>query len=520
MHALRHLAVVKAQQREFVVAMDVRDAADRLCKDQRLRAERAVLDDPRSICDIATLLAKQGRELRELRARHRATRARLDREMQSWEDRSVFFPGPENVDKTETEPAALSPAPRALVAPALAVTPSWGAFRTPAGETWRHAGTATKAFLEAGGDRYFSDFGARGCSSAVPEAKILSPAIRALDFDGSEAGQEDKTPHRGISPLTTQQETSRTIDGRSKSRDPRPRPASAWSRFGRRGTWLRRPSANDAAVTAAGVRSSSGGSVSLSSPRLALPRPGEARAAECEDWRAVSLGAPADVAPQTAANDWRSLAMTRARDPGTRAAAARAYGEYRDALDVVSADADDPKRTTIRGFANARAAAETRRAPFLGRRDRSSSSDRVGLDDGAIARDEAWTRRGQTGPTGRRAPACVEDAWTTAAENDDDARVWSPRGASLRRAVGVGESRRRGATSPVAVDASASFAHEALRPLDAERVRREDARLRAGGGAKGRLPTGAFFEARRGEPAGTRRGGAWTLSKTPNSARP
>ena len=212
--------------------------------------------------------------------------------------------------------------------------------------------------------------------------------------------------------------------------------------------------------------------------------------------------------------------MMRARDPGTRAAAARAYGEYRDALDVVSADADDPKRTTIRGFANARAAAETRRAPFLGRRDRSSSSDRVGLDDGAIARDEAWTRRGQTGPTGRRAPACVEDAWTTAAENDDDARVWSPRGASLRRAVGVGESRRRGATSPVAVDASASFAHEALRPLDAERVRREDARLRAGGGAKGRLPTGAFFEARRGEPAGTRRGGAWTLSKTPNSARP
>ena len=84
MHALRHLAVVKAQQKEFALAMDVRDAADRLCEDQRLSAERAVLDDARSVSDIATLLAKQGRELGELRARHRATRARLDRELASW----------------------------------------------------------------------------------------------------------------------------------------------------------------------------------------------------------------------------------------------------------------------------------------------------------------------------------------------------------------------------------------------------------------------------------------------------
>ena len=113
MHALRHLAVVKAQQKEFALAMDVRDAADRLCEDQRLRAERGVLDDPRSISDIAALLAKQGRELGALRARHRATRARLDRETRSWGARGVFFPGPESVDETETEadPAASSPAP-------------------------------------------------------------------------------------------------------------------------------------------------------------------------------------------------------------------------------------------------------------------------------------------------------------------------------------------------------------------------------------------------------------------------
>ena len=68
-HALRHLAVVKAQQKEFALAMDARDAADRLREDQRLSAERAVLDDPRSISDITALLAKQGRELGELRAK-------------------------------------------------------------------------------------------------------------------------------------------------------------------------------------------------------------------------------------------------------------------------------------------------------------------------------------------------------------------------------------------------------------------------------------------------------------------
>ena len=95
----------------------------------------------------------------------------------------------------------------------------------------------------------------------------------------------------------------------------------------------------------------------LSIPRLALPA-GEARAAEREDWRAVSSGAPADVAPPTAADDWRSLAMMRARDPGTRAAAAHAYGEYRDALDIVSSDANDPKRTANRGFAGAASAAQ------------------------------------------------------------------------------------------------------------------------------------------------------------------
>ena len=158
MHALRHLAVVKAQQKEFALAMDVRDAADRLCEDQRLSAERAVLDDARSVSDIATLLAKQGRELGELRARHRATRARLERELASWGEtgeRGVFFPGPESSDERQADPAprpaASSPVPRALAAPAAVVTPSWGAFRTPAGETRRHAGTATKAFLEAGG---------------------------------------------------------------------------------------------------------------------------------------------------------------------------------------------------------------------------------------------------------------------------------------------------------------------------------------------------------------------------------
>ena len=222
--------------------MDVRDAADRLCEDQRLSAERAVLDDARSVSDIATLLAKQGRELGELRARHRATRARLDRELASWGETGEPR-GPERSDETEADsapgPATSSPAPRALAAPAAVVTPSWGAFRTPAGETRRHAGTATKAFLEAGGHR----FEAGGVSSRFPEAENVSLAIRALDFDvSSDAG--DETALRGGSTQTTPRKTPRGYDKPPDTRDARPRPASAWSRFGRRRSWLRRPSAN------------------------------------------------------------------------------------------------------------------------------------------------------------------------------------------------------------------------------------------------------------------------------------
>ena len=561
MHALRHLAVVKAQQKEFALAMDVRDAADRLCEDQRLSAERAVLDDARSVSDIATLLAKQGRELGELRARHRATRARLDRELASWGETGEPR-GPERSDETEADsapgPATSSPAPRALAAPAAVVTPSWGAFRTPAGETRRHAGTATKAFLEAGGHR----FEAGGVSSRFPEAENVSLAIRALDFDvSSDAG--DETALRGGSTQTTPRKTPRGYDKPPDTRDARPRPASAWSRFGRRRSWLRRPSANAEAVAAAGVGSSSSRSspgrhspspwettkdsswgnrntegttapspgtqtrsraVLLSIPRLALPA-GEARAAEREDWRAVSSGAPADVAPPTAADDWRSLAMMRAWDPETRAAAARASGEYRAALDVVSSDANDPKRTANRGFAGAASAAETDRVSFLGRRDRSYSSDLVGFDDRENAQDAAWARRGPTGPTGRRAPGRIEDARTAAAEkkrDDDDATTWTRRGASLRRQLcGVGESRRRSVRAPpVAVDASAPFVHETLRPLDDERIREEDARVRAGGGAKGRLPTGAFFETRRGSLAETTRAGAPSPSNRTRDATP
>ena len=547
MHALRHLAVVKAQQKEFALAMDARDAADRLREDQRLSAERAVLDDPRSISDITALLAKQGRELGELSARHRATRARLDREVESWDVRGVFFPGPAKGDERRLDPpprsAASSPAPRALAPPVAAVTPSWGAFRTPAEETRRDAGTATKAFLEAGG--VWFDSGA-GDSSRFPEAASRTP-IRALDFgvsdvrDGTASGRSTaREHHEPLSPDT---------------REPIPAiPGSVWSQFGRRRTWLRRPSAtvfDFEAVAAAGARSPSSPSTAgraslspfettktrglneerttktekntttavvslgyqmqsraalLSIPRLTFPT-GEARAAEREDWRGVSLGAPVDVAPPTAADDWRSLAMMRARDSGTRAAAARAHGEYRDALDVVSLNANDPRRFTNRGFADAASAESDAKTSFLARRDRSYSSYLVGFDYRENAQDEAWTRRGPTGPTGRRASGRIEDVVDTA---DDDATVWTRSGASLRRAAGVGQSRRRSKSSAplVAVDASASFVQEALRPLDDERIREEDARVRPGGGAKGRVPTGAFFETRRGTLADANRRGA------------
>jgi hypothetical protein len=92
----------------------------------------------------------------------------------------------------------------------------------------------------------------------------------------------------------------------------------------------------------------------------------------------------------------------------------------------------------------------------------------------------------------------------------------------LRRAAGVGQSRRRSESSAplVAVDASASFVQEALRPLDDERIQKEDARVRPGGGAKGRVPTGAFFETRRGTLADANRRGASLPSNRMKHATP
>ena len=74
MHALRHLAVVKAQQKEFALAMDVRDAADRLCEDQRLSAER----EARKLRNAAKAEAR--RAAREAaRAKERRKRAERER---------------------------------------------------------------------------------------------------------------------------------------------------------------------------------------------------------------------------------------------------------------------------------------------------------------------------------------------------------------------------------------------------------------------------------------------------------
>ena len=227
--------------------MDLFDAAQRLEVDERHTAERNVLDDPggASLTTISALLAKQGRQLGELRGRHKARRSRQE----------VAFDGTVFTHQAEAAvPQPVSPAyspthdPNFLASPA--VTPSWGAFRTPGKAGAKKVGTATRAFLEASGlladdddDERFESFHRsdglqRNLSTAPTVPKLdLDRSVRSLATEMHAVSLEtpvDKSPWSfGNAPNETEERAYQT----------KPPPASPWCRFEHARSWVRGPEA-------------------------------------------------------------------------------------------------------------------------------------------------------------------------------------------------------------------------------------------------------------------------------------
>ena len=490
--------------------MDVRDAAERLAKDEGRSAERLILDETESVSTIATLLAKQGRELGELRARHRARRARLEAEIEG--TKGVFFQtfrGDANDAFRAVYDQKLDPQPVGSPLRYLAwnnrnngvsspsVTPSWGAFRTPAAdrrvETTKR-GTATTAFLNTSGMAVQDDEslpqGIAPNSPAIPPFD-LDRSVRDLAFEMNNYMTLD-VPHDDVNPWSTPivppREAFTSVASTTNSRS---KQTSPWSEFGSRRSWLRRPE-NARTRPELSQASSRNNSVAvlhsesepqnknasvemkpraalLSIPRLAIPTAND-KISECEDWRAPSSKPPVDAEPPTDTDDWRSLSLLRARDPATRAAAAFAYGEYKDVLSPSTTQKKLQGFSTVNDF---------------------KSISQYETDEN----DKNWVRR-PVGPIGRNTVDKLSDSHL--AETTTDELVWTKQGTQFANLTTNSVGRTRQERSGINVDTSTSFAHESLRPMDDENMRSDDSNLHKsiGTGAFGRKPTGDFFETR------------------------
>ena len=547
MHALGHLAKLKIAQGDYSAAWDARNAANRLREAERSAAERDVANQPESAVAVGGLLATQERELRDLRVAHRARRLRLERQIADelqrrglppdagavagvraeWarerrggaEDRcrpplalappGASSPSPGASSPSPWSPSPWSPSPESPPGfrddPPL--TPSWGAFRTPA----KTRGAATAAFLRAtsGDDASATTRGdprgdprgthARGATAAFASG-LVDPEYLARADAEAEAEAESAKAAKAASASETRRRAA-SVAVAIASAAPRASPVA----FGARRTWLRspRPPAGHDGAARSWIPvlrrgdSDAGWSAdrqAVDVPRLAIP-PEETRSREAEDWRRESpLGAPrADDG--VSANEMRAIAASRARDPATRAAAARGYGEYLDG------DRD------ARGFSDGRG--------------RSRTSAPAPTPWGSLVAKtnaDAFLRAGERAGDGTAPSVHGSDAGSgrdSEEDSDDDpGDVWARHAAEFRApvlgrsgaAAGPGEKIKsliRGGeravddavTRAFAGDAAAEAA-EMTRGDENETPEEEDAPAR--GGARGRAPTGEFFRRRRG----------------------
>ena len=565
-HALGHLAKLKIAQGDYSAAWDARNAANRLREAERSAVERDVADQPESAVAVGDLLATQERELRDLRVAHRARRLRLERQIADelqrrglppdagavagvraeWarerrggaDDRcrpplalappgdsspGASFPGassPGASSPSPWSPSPWSPSPRSPSPepPAFRadppLTPSWGAFRTPARTPPSAAPRgATAAFLRATSGDGASATTRRdprrdprgthtgGATAAFASGLVDPEYLARVDAEAEVEAEAAKAAKAASASETRRRAASVAVAIASAA--PRASPVA----FGARRTWLRSPrppAGRDGAPLSwipvlrrgdSDVASSADRpAVAVDVPRLSIP-PEETRSREAEDWRRESpLGAPrADDG--VSANEMRAVAASRARDPETRAAAARGYGEYLDG------DRD------ARGFSDGRG--------------RSRTSAPAPTPWGSLVAKtnaDAFLRAGERAGDGTAPSVHGSDAGSgrdSEEDSDDDpGDVWARHAAEFRApvlgrsgaAAGPGEKIKllvRGGeravddavTRAFAGDAAAEAA-EMTRGDDNEAPEEEDAPAR--GGARGRAPTGEFFRRRRG----------------------
>ena len=457
-------------------------------------------------------------------------------------------------------PIALDGTPRSGSRDARAAppppTPSWGAFRTPERHARAHLRDAAPrampqpqmlgaaaSFLAAsggpspggggegggggggggGGENVWDDVWGVADANTVGERSTRRPVpatvalARALFDDAPGAAEpsprETAPPARHRSPLPG----SPLADANGREADPersrRPSPKAFHVAFPRRASWMRSPTPPDAharppaswaplAVPDAGVTASSADSAPPPRvpPLASLPAAGGGRHRAVEDWRATLPLPVASLADQWSDEEMRRRSALRARDPETRAAAARAHGEYRDPRGAAS-DAFGAKRTTgarARGFeptpwGSGPAATDAGRVLRLGENARGDASGEGEAND-----DSRGVSSG--GATNRSSDDDLGDVWARHADEfraaADEFRPGAVGGVVRRGAGATDEVVTRTFAGEAAVEAAA-LARDADEDPDAAVAAAVDAK-RSAANAVGRRPAGEFRDERRG----------------------
>ena len=413
---------------------------------------------------------------------------------------SPWFPSPRS---PSPEPPAFRDDPP--------LTPSWGAFRTPARTRPSAAFRgATAAFLRATSgddasattreDPRGDSRGVRGAAAAFASG-LVDPESRARAAD-------EETPDAARA-ATAASASSVVVTIASSSSSPSPRASPVG--FGARRTWLRSPPPPASRAPRSWIPVLRPGDSDVASstdrptvdvPRLTIP-PEETRSREVEDWRREQpLDAPrADDG--VSANRARAVAVSRARDPATRAAAARGYGEYLDGdratrgfsdgrgVSRTSAPATKTK-TNADAFLRAGERAGDGTAPSVHGSDAESvrDSDEDSDDDPG----DVWARHAEA----FRAPVLGRSGASAQLEPREipSRRVSFPPGEKIESSVQTGERAVDAAVTRAFAGDAAAEAAATTEGDENEAPDEEDTPTR--GRARGRAPTGEFFRRRRG----------------------
>ena len=523
-HALNHLVKIKMATGEYAAAWDARNAANKLREMERVDAENRHLDAPGATLATAQLLARHDQEARDLLAEQRVRAARLEREIQTEIERRG---GPRGGDTnpaaavggatmgrwldvrdartehqtrwTQRENARIAPGilptpappppPRPSAAPPASVAAAPAPPRAPPRRP-----SAVAAFLVAAGDATPFEASYAGTPTTLGAGASMALTLSAYARDAAtfetESGVETFASASASAFAADETETGVEIPGPARTAEETPTPHSPTRSvdreeyvFGRRRTWTRAPEApeNHRGTPRA----------SKLPPRSSLPptlvsyradvdaRTGEAGTMKGPDHhprggrRPAVHVPPLDFREVLRDAEQRSRTHARVRDPATRAAAVRGYGEYVDGSSGGFASKE------ARGK-DARGGKGARRGFTTGHDEPARGSDlegRVGGGVGGGTDGSRFLRAGEAEGDGCAPSEHSSDLSSDDVSSDDvsdgigagDAEVWSatperlrealtdPGGgggargelrAAARRGGGTGAGRRGGARFP------------------------------------------------------------------------